>query len=382
MAARGPRRGGGTRGGHRALWRRGDVLGPRRERPAPCPGSLRAALTEVTRDFTAASGIPVVPVFGASGLLRDRLERGEPGDVFASANMEHPEALARSGKAGPVVMFARNRLCALARPEVGVTADTLLDRLLDPAVTLGTSTPRADPAGNYAWEVFRRAEALRPAARPGSRRRRANSSRDQRSDEATRASWTACSHSPRPRPRRQRPTGVSTGPRWPSGEPWGGRPGVSGRTVVPVLDLIEAIGDPHLFGPWFEPGPTGGPGWSFLQALFGLADDPGRGRDLHPLHRAHDAAHDGRSRSLARGRPPRRQVADRRPHRGVPRVLQVLPPHPRARRAGRRDGARRGPGAGPRGLRLHRGAPRPGPDAGGPHRRTGPRKRFTSGTGS
>ena len=127
-------------------------------------GSLRAALTEVTRDFTAASGIPVVPVFGASGLLRDRLERGEPGDVFASANMEHPEALARSGKAGPVVMFARNRLCALARPEVGVTADTLLDRLLDPAVTLGTSTPRADSSGDYAWEVFRRAEALRPGS--------------------------------------------------------------------------------------------------------------------------------------------------------------------------------------------------------------------------
>ena len=127
-------------------------------------GSLRAALTEVARDFTAASGIPVVPVFGASGLLRDRLERGEPGDVFASANMEHPEALARVGQAGPVVMFARNRLCVLARPEVGITTDTLLDRLLDPAVTLGTSTPRADPAGDYAWEVFRRAEALRPGS--------------------------------------------------------------------------------------------------------------------------------------------------------------------------------------------------------------------------
>ena len=72
--------------------------------------------------------------------------------------------LARAGKAGPVVLFARNRLCALARPEVGVTSDTLLDRLLDPAVTLGTSTPRADPAGDYAWEVFRRAEALRPGS--------------------------------------------------------------------------------------------------------------------------------------------------------------------------------------------------------------------------
>lgn len=125
-------------------------------------GSLRAPLTEVARDFTGASGIPVVPVFGASGLLRERLERGEPGDVFASANMEHPETLARAGQAGPVVMFARSRLCALTRPEVGITGDTLLERMLDPGVTLGTSTPRADPSGNSAWEVFRRAEALRP----------------------------------------------------------------------------------------------------------------------------------------------------------------------------------------------------------------------------
>jgi molybdate transport system substrate-binding protein len=78
--------------------------------------------------------------------------------------MEHPQALAEAGKAGPMVLFARNRLCALARPELAVTADTLLDRMLDPDVTLGTSTPRADPAGDYAWDVFRRAEALRPGS--------------------------------------------------------------------------------------------------------------------------------------------------------------------------------------------------------------------------
>ncbi len=29
---------------------------------------------------------------------------------------------------------------------------------------LGTSTPRADPSGDYAWEVFRKADALRPGA--------------------------------------------------------------------------------------------------------------------------------------------------------------------------------------------------------------------------
>jgi ABC-type molybdate transport system substrate-binding protein len=109
--------------------------------------------------------MPVDLVFGASGLLRERLDRGEPSDVFASANLEHPQALARSGKAGPVVLFARNRLCALARPEVGATPETLLERMLDPAITLGTSTPRADPSGDYAWEVFRRADGVRPGSR-------------------------------------------------------------------------------------------------------------------------------------------------------------------------------------------------------------------------
>ena len=62
-------------------------------------------------------------------------------------------------------MFARNRLCALASPAVKATTANLLDRMLDPAMKLGTSTPKADPSGDYAWEVFARAEAMRPGAR-------------------------------------------------------------------------------------------------------------------------------------------------------------------------------------------------------------------------
>lgn len=85
--------------------------------------------------------------------------------MFASADMANPVALERAGKAGPVVPFARNRLCGLARPGLQVTPDTLLDLMLDPAVRLGTSTPGADPAGDYAWEIFRKADALRPGSR-------------------------------------------------------------------------------------------------------------------------------------------------------------------------------------------------------------------------
>ena len=46
----------------------------------------------------------------------------QPGtaDVFASADMGRPQALAVAGRSAPVVLFARNRLCAIARPEVKV----------------------------------------------------------------------------------------------------------------------------------------------------------------------------------------------------------------------------------------------------------------------
>lgn len=127
-------------------------------------GSLRAALTDVATAYESATGQKVQMKFGPSGLLKDEILAGAPAAVFASANMEHPQALAAAGKSGPVVLFARNRLCALVRPGLRVTADTLLEQMLDPGIKLGTSTPKADPSGDYAWEVFRKADALKPGA--------------------------------------------------------------------------------------------------------------------------------------------------------------------------------------------------------------------------
>jgi ABC-type molybdate transport system substrate-binding protein len=128
-------------------------------------GSLRAAFTELVAAFRAKTGTQVAATFGASGLLRERIEKGESADVFASANMQHPRSLEQAGRAGPVRAFARNRLCALARPELRVDSDTLLERMLDPAVKLGTSTPTADPSGDYAFELFAKADGARPGAR-------------------------------------------------------------------------------------------------------------------------------------------------------------------------------------------------------------------------
>lgn len=128
-------------------------------------GSLRAAMTDMGEAFRDRTGVPLAATFGASGLLRERIEQGEPAQVFAGADMAHPRRLAAAGRAQEVKLFARNRLCALARPGLPVDSETLLERMLDPAVKLGTSTPKADPSGDYAFELFARAEAVRPGAR-------------------------------------------------------------------------------------------------------------------------------------------------------------------------------------------------------------------------
>jgi molybdate transport system substrate-binding protein len=121
-------------------------------------GSLKAALGDVAASYEKAYGTTVVTKFGPSGLLRKAIEQGESADVFASANMKHPEALASKGWGSPVVLFARNKLCALAQPDVPLTSANLMDTLMNDKVRLGTSTPKADPSGDYAWELFRKAD--------------------------------------------------------------------------------------------------------------------------------------------------------------------------------------------------------------------------------
>lgn len=122
-------------------------------------GSLRAALTRIAQDYEASPGGTQLKLeFGASGLLRERLQRDAPTGVFASANMEHPQALTASGRAEPVQRFARNTMCLLAAPGFALQGRTVAERLLDPAVRVGTSTPKADPSGDYAFALFDRIE--------------------------------------------------------------------------------------------------------------------------------------------------------------------------------------------------------------------------------
>ncbi|MFP4128654.1 MAG: molybdate ABC transporter substrate-binding protein [Desulfonatronovibrio sp.] len=124
-------------------------------------GSLKAALGDAAKAFEQSTGNVVNTEFAPSGLLRQRIEKGEKVQVFASANMAHPMKLVDKGEKGPVALFARNNLCALAQPEVNVATSNVLDVLLDPEVRVGTSTPKADPSGDYAWELFGRADNVK-----------------------------------------------------------------------------------------------------------------------------------------------------------------------------------------------------------------------------
>ncbi|MBT1443914.1 molybdate ABC transporter substrate-binding protein [Shewanella sp. JM162201] len=127
-------------------------------------GSLKAALTELITAYEKESGGKVAAEFGPSGLLKDRIEQGEAAALFASANMKHPEALLKAGIGLEVRPFARNELCALARPGLSVNTETLLSTLLAADVVVGMSTPKADPAGDYAVAVFELAEQQRAGA--------------------------------------------------------------------------------------------------------------------------------------------------------------------------------------------------------------------------
>ena len=127
-------------------------------------GSLREAFTEIARQHEARTGQPVALTFGASGLLRERIEKGEPAQVFASADTDHPRRLAARGGWQTPTVFTRNALCALTSEQINATPDTLLATLLRADVRVGTSTPRADPSGDYAWALFRKADGVQPGA--------------------------------------------------------------------------------------------------------------------------------------------------------------------------------------------------------------------------
>jgi ABC-type molybdate transport system substrate-binding protein len=127
-------------------------------------GSLVAPLKQAIKAAGLDASEIADPTFGPSGGLRERIEKGEAADLYLSADTQHPRTLAVQRPQTLVIPFARNNLCLFSRDAVGLTAANALDTMLDPKIRLATSTPVVDPGGDYAFAVFKRAEAIHPGA--------------------------------------------------------------------------------------------------------------------------------------------------------------------------------------------------------------------------
>lgn len=125
-------------------------------------GSLKAVWSPLMDAFSAQSGVAVSTGFGPAGLLCQRIANGEPCDVFASANLAHPQALAARGQVIATGVFAANRLCLTVARHLVRPGDDWFSLLTRPALRLGTSTPGCDPCGDYTWQLFDALEHRQP----------------------------------------------------------------------------------------------------------------------------------------------------------------------------------------------------------------------------
>jgi molybdate transport system substrate-binding protein len=135
-------------------------------------GSLREAMTALDAAYrsdmqttnTVAKSFAPKYLFGPSGKLRERIEAGEPPALFASASPTHTEKLLAAGLLRSSNLFAGNALCVMTRPGFSLANRNVIDVLLADDVVVGTSTPGADPSGDYTWEMFRKIDVARAGA--------------------------------------------------------------------------------------------------------------------------------------------------------------------------------------------------------------------------
>lgn len=125
-------------------------------------GSLREAMGDILTAYQAQGGQQLSVRYGPSGKLREEIEQGLKVAVFASASVDHTEALSGSKLLGGSKEFTHNDFCIISRSTLPRNVDNLLQALGDPAMRLATSTPGADPMGDYTWQFFRQADRRIP----------------------------------------------------------------------------------------------------------------------------------------------------------------------------------------------------------------------------
>lgn len=122
---------------------------------------LQHALTEVVRlAEQARPGLDVQVTYGSSGLLRQQIEQGAPFDLYLSADLAYPQALAEAGLADTddVFGYAVGRLVVWVPEGSDLPVEQGLAVLVDPRVRrVALANPEHAPYGVAARAALRSA---------------------------------------------------------------------------------------------------------------------------------------------------------------------------------------------------------------------------------
>lgn len=122
--------------------------------------SLKNALDEAGKAFTAESGLPVRASYAASSALARQIEQGAPADLFASADLEWMDYLAARKliRSETKVNLLANRLVVVAPKDATVSEAAFtaewFTRALGPDGRLATGEVSSVPIGKYAKAAF------------------------------------------------------------------------------------------------------------------------------------------------------------------------------------------------------------------------------------
>ncbi|HKP85543.1 MAG TPA: molybdate ABC transporter substrate-binding protein [Blastocatellia bacterium] len=119
--------------------------------------NLTDAFEEMGKQFAARSGIRVVYSFAATADLSKQIENGGPFDVFASADVEHVDALIGKGflVAETRAIFARGRLVLWKPPRSPVSLSRVEDVASPDVKFVAIAKPEVAPYGRAAAEALR-----------------------------------------------------------------------------------------------------------------------------------------------------------------------------------------------------------------------------------
>ena len=119
--------------------------------------NLTDAFGEIGKRFTARTGVKVTNSFAATADLAKQIENGAPFDVFASADVEHVDELARKGllAESPRGVYARGRL-VLWTPQGGKASVERVEDLAGEGVSkIAMAKPDVAPYGRAAVESLK-----------------------------------------------------------------------------------------------------------------------------------------------------------------------------------------------------------------------------------